>query len=227
MTDYRIALATPIYRHAHQKFTDALIDLVASDDKVLPIQIRRRPIPDARNALVEASINLECTHVWFIDADQWGFTDEMLGALLAHDVDIVGPLNFLGGEPYHPVIYRGKKLDEGLVETAPMLDYPRKELFEVDRIGMGCVLIKIGVFTAMDYPWFYQGMTTDKRLVGEDWTFCMNARKAGFKVWCDSNWCVSHEADIPMNELMYDMFVMWNERQQEKVSSDWQELKSE
>lgn len=225
MNDYRIALATPIYRHAHQKYTDARDDLIASDTNIIPVQVRRRPVPDARNALAEASLNLECTHIWFVDADQWGFTDEMLSALLAHDIDIVGPLNFLGGEPYHPVIYQGKEIGEGLIETAPILDYPRNQLFEVDRIGMGCVLIKIGVFAAMDYPWFYQGMTTDKRLVGEDWTFCINARREGFKIFCDSSWCVEHEAEFGMNETLYNMFRMWKKEQQEKVKNDWEGLK--
>lgn len=66
---------------------------------------------------------------------------------------------------------------------------------EIFGCGFGFVAIRSGVFEKMERPWFYirdldvpapelNGETITVS-VAEDYSFCMNARDAGFKVWVD------------------------------------------
>lgn len=76
----------------------------------------------------------------------------------------------------------------------------RKKPFSCDYVGFGWVLIKKGVFEHKDmkYPWFApqlqvfeDGAVQD--FCGEDVGFCLDAKKAGFEIWCDPRIRVGHE----------------------------------
>ena len=62
-------------------------------------------------------------------------------------------------------------------------------LKEVDWCGTGSLLIKKEVLETMEYPYFTLELTIDengcRELASEDFSFCMNAKKAGFKIFCD------------------------------------------
>jgi hypothetical protein len=79
------------------------------------------------------------------------------------------------------------------------LDFWNSGLKEVDWVGAGCLLIKKSVFETMDYPyWTHNVITLEKEdfreIVSEDVSFCMNARAAGFKIWCDLDNRIAHLA---------------------------------
>ena len=76
----------------------------------------------------------------------------------------------------------------------------RKKPFTVDYTGFGWLLIKKGVFEheQMPYPWcapkiqiFESGEVQD--MCGEDVSFCLDAKEAGFEIWCDPRIRVGHE----------------------------------
>jgi len=74
----------------------------------------------------------------------------------------------------------------------------RKKPFTVDYTGFGWVLIKNGVFENLEYPWFAPQMQVFESgnvqdMCGEDVSFCLDAKKKGFEVWCDPKIRVGHE----------------------------------
>ena len=76
----------------------------------------------------------------------------------------------------------------------------RKKPFTVDYSGFGWLLIKNGVFEdeGMPYPWFAPKMQVFESgevqdMCGEDVSFCLDAKEAGFEIWCDPRIRVGHE----------------------------------
>ena len=76
----------------------------------------------------------------------------------------------------------------------------RKKPFTVDYTGFGWLLIKNGVFEneGMPYPWFAPKMQVFESgevqdMCGEDVSFCLDAKEAGFEIWCDPKIRVGHE----------------------------------
>ena len=76
----------------------------------------------------------------------------------------------------------------------------RKKPFTVDYTGFGWLLIKNGVFEheEMKYPWFAPKMQIFESgevqdMCGEDVSFCLDAKAAGFEIWCDPRVRVGHE----------------------------------
>ena len=76
----------------------------------------------------------------------------------------------------------------------------RKKPFTVDYAGFGWLLIKHGVFedSQMTYPWFAPKMQIFESgavqdMCGEDVSFCLEAKEAGFCIICDPRIRVGHE----------------------------------
>ena len=74
----------------------------------------------------------------------------------------------------------------------------RKKPFTVDYTGFGWVMIKNGVFENLEYPWFAPKMQVFESgnvqdMCGEDVSFCLDAKEAGFDIWCDPRIRVGHE----------------------------------
>ena len=76
----------------------------------------------------------------------------------------------------------------------------RKKAFTVDYTGFGWLLIKKGVFESegLPYPWFAPKMQVFESgevqdMCGEDVSFCLDAKEAGFEIWCDPRIRVGHE----------------------------------
>ncbi len=82
----------------------------------------------------------------------------------------------------------------------------RTKPFTVDYAGFGWLLIQKGVFEDFDengkkkieYPWFAPKMQVFESgnvqdMCGEDVSFCLDAKEAGFEIWCDPRVRVGHE----------------------------------
>ena len=88
----------------------------------------------------------------------------------------------------------GGVMNHETIETLPN----RKKPFTVDYTGFGWVLIKNGVFESLEYPWFAPKMQVFESgavqdMCGEDVSFCLDAKEAGFDIWCDPRIRVGHE----------------------------------
>lgn len=165
-----------------------------------PVQIRFAPytyIHVARSALLYQAIDTEATHIMFIDSDMV-FPTDGVDRLIAHDKDIVGGLYHKRTENHPAVIFT--QIEDKLVNiTRSMGRFSDDELFEVDVIGTGFLLIKMDIFKKMEPPFFYYGDPEEFRLkktplfdLGEDTTFCLKARKNGYKIFCDPTIKLGH-----------------------------------
>ncbi len=72
-----------------------------------------------------------------------------------------------------------------------------KYLLPVYYTGMGCMIVKQGVFEKIGYPWFLpQEFITEngnKDFMGDDVSFCLLAEKKGFKTYVDIGVQIGHE----------------------------------
>jgi hypothetical protein len=131
-----------------------------------------------RNLLVVSALEHDQDAILFIDTDMT--VPPYLGAkLAAHDKPIVG-CDY--GRRYEPYDRTGRTLDG--------LELEPTGLREMESLGAGALLISTEVFKRLEPPWFYNdyaGAFGANGIVplGEDRTFCRNARAAGYQVWCD------------------------------------------
>jgi hypothetical protein len=130
-----------------------------------------------RNLLVVSTIEHGKKYILFIDTDMTVPPD--LGEkLVAHGKDIVG-CDY--GRRYEPYDRCGRTLDG--------LELGATGLREMESLGAGAMLISTEVFKRLEPPWFYNDYAVPNSNgvvpLGEDRTFCRNARAAGYQVWCD------------------------------------------
>jgi hypothetical protein len=150
----------------------------------------------ARDRMCETAVNNGYDYVAMIDDDMNGPPD-LWKRLLERDVDIIAPLMFMrspeiidGEEIHHPVIYamRGEWTGNNWDSKSTVVrSYPRDTLVEVDAVGFGAVLIKTSVLKEMKNGWFFNMHQT-----GEDVNFCIEAKKYGFRVFCDTTIKLDH-----------------------------------
>jgi hypothetical protein len=137
------------------------------------------------------------THLMWIDSDMV-FKPEDLDKLLAHDKDIVSGVYLMeGGSSYATV----KEWDEEFFQKNGSFQFltpevAGTELMEVAYSGFGFMLIKHGVFEALEYPWFrpiFYNIGDCMDFCAEDVGFCRTATEKGFKIWVDPSVKVGHE----------------------------------
>ena len=104
--------------------------------------------------------------------------------------DFVSGLYFMRRLPTKPLIL--KELDWyedevlGAQESAEVYeDYPRDSVFEIAGCGFGCCIMSVLKVEHMTVAYRMNPFTPMPRL-SEDYSFCLRARKLGYKLWCDS-----------------------------------------
>jgi hypothetical protein len=137
--------------------------------------------------------------VW-IDSDmQWEVKD--FEQLYESELDIVSgmyastPTGIVACGIFHPELI--KDGIERPVITHESHFFMDDEPVEVFGVGFGFVAIKSGVFENMDRPWFkIEHIKWDdveyETNVGEDYSWCMNARRNGYKTFVDPTVKVLH-----------------------------------
>ena len=133
----------------------------------------------------------EYDYIMWIDSDIV-FKPEHFFKLLEHDKDIVSGL------------YLKKPQTDSMADIPTSFacfvddDYrnlmtheANGELINVRANGMGWMLVKKGVFEKIDYPWF--GMINHH---GEDLSFQLRAKDAGFDSYVDTSIIVGHEKEV-------------------------------
>ncbi len=160
----------------------------------------RANINDTRNIACEMAREGKADYILFLDDDMVVFDNDLFTNLIKHDKDFVVPLFFQKQRPHMPCIFSEHKHGSG-VYYKHITDY-KKGLIEVDAAGFGCVLMKTEMLENMPEPFFeYKGG------LGEDIYFCIKAKQAGYKLYCDTTLEVGHiSAPSITTELSYEMF---------------------
>ena len=132
-------------------------------------------LPNAHNMLVEDARRHNCTHLLLLETDNTFPADALL-RLLAHDKAIVGATYLMRSAPHWAM---GRELD-----TTRPIDVTGGGCREVSRLPVGCILIRMDVFDALEAP-LWECPWNGKTFETDDYRFCDKARDKGFKVFCD------------------------------------------
>jgi len=186
MKPIKITIGLPTNRGLRPKMAQSVLDLVAYSSKKYDLHIvvaeEGYTISENRNYLSVQALNNNSDFLFMMDDDMICPPDT-IEKLVADDKDIIGIA-------YHPRSETGqivKFLDETHVVKLEHNEDPKyKKVFECMATGTGIILIKAEVLKATPRPWFaFEYFPTGQCSLGEDWYFCREAKKAGFKVWCN------------------------------------------
>jgi hypothetical protein len=133
-----------------------------------------------RNGACKQALDIGASHLLLVDDDMLLNPADIIGRLLQADKDIVGPLFFRSDGNYDPLVFRLGSDDV----FWPIFDYPQKQLFKVDAIGGGVMLIRRRVLETLHDLWF---VPAPDGSASTDLPFCRKVTQAGFEVWCDSS----------------------------------------
>lgn len=171
-------------------------------------------IAAGRNHLVEAFLATPGEWLLMVD-DDMVFPDDVVERFLkvAHPrkAPIVGGLAFgVGRDGIFPTLFR---LSEEAQSPVRMDAWPLDEVVEVDATGAACLFVHRSVFEALaeEYskPWqWFQETTLHGNSVGEDMTFCLRARAAGFPIKVDTSIKFGHVKPRVIDE---DEYFRWLE----------------
>ena len=158
----------------------------------------------ARNAIVEAALQIGCDYLWMLDDDHlidWQATPGPAAAynlptlLIQHleadeKAGICGALYWQRGAQCLPVVMKQGN-DGGYYWLRD--DQILNTLQEVAVTGGGCMMIKTSIFDRIKAPWFEPEFD-----LGTDVQICQKARQAGFSVWCDTSLTIGHVTSAPL-----------------------------
>jgi hypothetical protein len=202
----RVAIVSPIV-HIEPQWARSTVNAVAyAWSQGLRVEdmgiIERTVVHWARNELVRAAMALRSihdgksfTHFMWLDADHI-FDRDLICHLARHfhdgNIDMVSALYFGRCPPHLPVAYV-QDTNENPYTHYPLVEVPNC-LCEVDSVGFGAVMTKREIFETMEDPWFHMTGRGGEH-VGEDMSFCVHAKQAGFRVFLDGQYKLGHFAD--------------------------------
>ena len=175
-TNIRVETAQWLLRTFSQLRENCYIDFITD----------KKGIQDARNRQVVNFLQTDCTYLYTLDSDCVP-QNNTIEKLLAYDLDIISSphacmINGEGG------VMAVDKVKDGYIQHKPM-----EGLQEVDAVGGSGMLIKREVFNNIDKPCFKSLHNEDGYLMlTEDFYFCENLKRNGYKIYADFNLVQSH-----------------------------------
>lgn len=164
---------------------------------------------DSRNQIIQKAMEAGVDRIMWFDSDMTFQPDTMqrFHNMLDQGFEIVSGLYFKRRPPYTPVIFEECYIKEegGLKYPTHKFyeNYPKDTIFEVAAFGFGGVMMtmdavrriteKFGNFPFMPVAGF-----------GEDMSFCLRAKEAGVKLWCDSTIKLGHVGYHAFGEKEYE-----------------------
>jgi hypothetical protein len=163
----------------------------------------------ARNHVVKSAIEAAeqdpIDGVFWVD-DDIVMPQETISRISGYDLDFVSGLYFQRSAPFWPLFAIFNKKINAFEWPAI---YPENVLAPCDGVGFGCVYTSIKLLRAVsklpeckeDGPF---GGDFGKKSYGEDFTFCLRAKKAGFQAYVDTSVkCEHHIGPEFSNEELY------------------------
>ena len=142
--------------------------------------------------------------IFWIDSDiEWEIED--FKKLYESDLDIVSGMYALNSDGMVcATSFNQGYYDRGIERPTPNLDelffFGKADPIEVFGCGFGFIAVKSGVFEAMDKPWFkIEHFSWDhldyETFAGEDYSWCINARRSGYKTYVDPTVKLKHHKE--------------------------------
>lgn len=169
-------------------------------------------IYESRNEHAAMAINEGYDRVLWIDSDMRFDSDMMIRFAEDMDkgLDFVCGLAFKRQLPLLPVIYKSLEYEETptelKVDAQPWdLDIPDNRLFQVQAAGFGACMVSTRMLKDL-WERFGPPFCPINKL-GEDLAFCLRAKRAGYKLYCDSRVKLGHIGPIEYGWHMRDWQV--------------------
>lgn len=163
---------------------------------------------NSREQLLVRALEADSDYILWLDSDMV-FSPTLLKELLRDaeegGLDFVSGLYFKRRPPYGACIF--KTIRQGLPGESVAEDYddyPRGELFEIDACGFGAVLMSAKL--AADVLRNYRTGFIPLYGYGEDISFCIRAKKLGYRLWCDSRIQAGHITRTVIDETTSNIF---------------------
>jgi hypothetical protein len=165
-----------------------------------------KPISFNRNKIVKDFLKKkEFDYLLMIDSDIIPPTNIL--DLVDHQQDIMSPVCFayMDGAVV-PLVLKEYDEEEKKNHNAP---YHVQEMdgtegmIETDAVGTGCMIIKREVVEALkdDNPFNNRYDKQGMKTLGLDLSFCMKAKKLGYKVWCHLDLVCSHWTEVDLKTI--------------------------
>ena len=161
---------------------------------------------DSRNQLAQYAIQQEADYIMWFDSDMVFAPDtleRMMKTLDEHkEIDILSGLYFRRSTPFTPVAFDKLELTEDMrCEWEDMTEVPT-ELTEIAGCGFGCVLMRTDCL--LDIAGKYGGTWFSPfGNVGEDCSFCIRARREGYRIFIDPSIKLGHMGYAAVTEEFY------------------------
>lgn len=168
----------------------------------------RMLIASARNHIAKQAVEAGADGVFWVDSDIKLPVDAVV-RLVKHNMHFVSGLYFQRSAPYWPVFARLNK--KGMFEWAT--GYPENTLAPCDGVGFGCVYTSVQLLRDVlalrecrdEGPF---GGDFGKRTYGEDFLFCLRARKAAYQPYVDTGVrCEHHIGPEFADEKLFQRFA--------------------
>lgn len=183
----RTLIAIPCMDMVQTLFMTSLLSLRRHENDSVTV-CTHSLIYDARNILAQKAVAGGYDAILWLDSDMVFGPDllERLTADLTGEVDLVCATYFTRKNPVRICAYGAlEQTDEG-ARAVSIAEIP-EGLTEIAGCGFGAVLMRTEMLRQLDpmpftpiYGW------------GEDLSFCIRAREAGFRLWCDGRVKVGH-----------------------------------
>lgn len=204
----RVLIAVPTYENITPDTFKAIYDMDKGEHECLFEFMRGYDCATARNNIVKRAKDLGVDYVMMVDNDVTPPTDALVN-LMEHGVEVV-----CGYYAHRDAdnVYRGRTCLCKLMtpNNEYYFNYPLESEYTADELhamrnggeylvqvhggGMGCILIDMGAFVKVSYPWFDWVNYPDENqgMLSEDLYFCEQLKIAHVPIYADTRVACGH-----------------------------------
>jgi len=158
-----------------------------------PHDVKQSTIDVARNRIAQEACRSDADAVFWLDSDVVLPPDAVTKLVLAGK-DMICGIYCQRVPPHYPVVCHfdptGGADHRGTMNW--IVTWPEDVIGEADGCGFGCVLTSVAMLRAMPRPWFHFGDFS------EDFTFCRQAKAAGFQLYVHTGVLCGHMGIAPV-----------------------------
>ncbi len=203
-----VLIAVPSMDSVPAVFAQSLSMLKKVGDCAVAFQIGSL-VYDSRNNLAKHALSMKADFVLWLDSDMMFEPDtleRMMAKMEERDLDILSGIYYRRRHPFSPVLFKKLSIDENnFANFENYNSYPEDDIFEVEGIGFGCVLMKSDVL--FDVAAQYKDWFSPFGRVGEDLSFCWRARQCGYKIFADPEIQLGHCGSQIITKGFYEAFM--------------------
>jgi hypothetical protein len=178
----------------HKEFTESLSDFLQHCSltyEMVCYQVYGKQLVDAQNEIADMFLKMNYDYLLMVEDDNWGFSLEMLNALVKADKPVIGVKYYSRHDPHVIIPMRPHPSDphKGMMELLGPTG-----IVTVYLVGFGMTLIKRLVFNYLDKPYFSLNEKSDisPDQYATDHNFCHRLMMNGVSVFGLYDYCLTH-----------------------------------